>query len=75
VLLTLLNHGVGDSVASGGVFPEAAPDLLLRPEERTREALTAAGIAVEHARVVGPSDSRSTAAYAASVIDNSRRLA
>lgn len=51
------------------------PGLVLSPAERTREALLAAGIAVEHARIVGPVDSRRTAAYAASVADNSRRLA
>jgi hypothetical protein len=51
------------------------PRLVLSGAERTREALLAAAIAVEHARVAGPVSSRRTAAYAASVTDNSRRLA
>jgi hypothetical protein len=50
------------------------PGLVLSPAERTREALLAAGIAVEHARVVGPVDSRVTAGYAARTVDNSRLL-
>jgi hypothetical protein len=49
--------------------------LLLSDADRTREALLASRIAVEHIRVVQPSDSRVTAKYAATVIDNSRLLA
>ena len=54
---------------------QKSPGLVLSGAERTREALLAAWIAVEHARVVGPVDSRTTARYAARVVDNSRRLA
>ena len=54
---------------------EKSPRLLLSDANRTREAMLAARIAVEHARVVGPVDSRATARYAAQVVDNSRRLA
>jgi hypothetical protein len=40
---------------------EKSPGLVLSGAERTREALLAAGIAVEHTRIVGPVDSRRTA--------------
>jgi hypothetical protein len=56
-----------------GVFG-GSPSLVLSGAERTREALLAAWIAVEHARVVGPVDSRVTARYASRVVDNSRAL-
>ena len=52
---------------------EKSPSLLLPDTERVREALLASRIAVEHIRVVAPSDSRATASYAAQVVDNSRR--
>jgi hypothetical protein len=58
-----------------GAAEGAVPHLVLSPAERTREALWAASISLEHARVHGPVDSRVTAAYASRVVDNSRRLA
>jgi hypothetical protein len=58
------------ALSGGGV-----PRLLLSDVDRTREALLAARVAVEHIRVAAPSDSRATANYAARVVDNSRALA
>jgi hypothetical protein len=58
-----------------GAAEGAVPHLVLSPAERTREALWAASISLEHARVHGPVDSRVTAAYASRMVDNSRRLA
>lgn len=49
--------------------------LVLSPAEHTREALMASSIAVEYIRVATPADSRVTAKYAATVVDNSRLLA
>src|SRR5688572_8395695 len=49
---------------------EKSPSLLLSDTERVREALLASRIAVEHIRVVAPSDSRATASYAAQVVVN-----
>jgi hypothetical protein len=49
--------------------------MLLSAAEGTREALLASRIAVEYIRVAEPADSRVTARYAATVVDNSRRLA
>jgi hypothetical protein len=65
------------SEASEGVLElptGKAPGLVLSGAERTREALLASAIAVEHVRVVAPADSRTTAAYAARTVDNSRLL-
>jgi len=53
------------------VFP---PRLVLTDDQRHMEAVLAAGIAVEFIRVAAPSDSRVTARYAASAVDNSRLL-
>ena len=66
---------VGVSEGVLGAAEGAAPHLVLSGAERTREALLASAIAVEHARVSGAVDSRITAAYASGVVDNSRRLA
>jgi hypothetical protein len=49
--------------------------LVLSDAERTREALLASRIALEHARVVGPIDAPATAKYASEVVDRSRLLA
>jgi hypothetical protein len=66
----------------GGVTPvvkqgndEKSPCLVLSGPEQTREALTAAAISLEYGRIRGPGDARRAARYAASVTDNSRRLA
>jgi hypothetical protein len=63
--------------ASGGVLGPAdgtAPRLLLSDEQHRRECVLAAAIAIEFIRVVAPSDSRTTARYAATTVDNSRAL-
>src|SRR5687768_842973 len=49
--------------------------LLLSDVDRTREALLASRIAVEHIRIVAPPNPSVTAAYAVQVVDNSRLLA
>ena len=49
--------------------------LLLSDSDRTRDALLASRIAVEHIRIVAPPNPSVTAAYAAQVVDNSRLLA
>jgi hypothetical protein len=75
--------GLGDASGEfGDVAPvvkqgndQKSPRLVLSDVDRVREALLASRIAVEHIRVVAPSDSRATASYAAQVVDNSRRLA
>jgi hypothetical protein len=64
-----------DPSAAEGVLGLPGGRLVLSGAERTREALLSARIAVEHVRVVEPSDSRTTARYASQVVDNSRRLA
>jgi hypothetical protein len=64
--------------ASEGVLVPAegtAPRLLLSDEQQHREAVLAYALALEHIRVASPSDSRATARYCASVVDNSRVLA
>jgi hypothetical protein len=43
--------------------------------QRRTEALLAAAIAIEHVRIVGPEDSRLTAAYTAAVLENCRAQA
>jgi len=69
-------EGFGDLAPSGlQGNDEKSARLVLSDVDRTREAILAARIAVEHARVVGAVDSRATARYAAQVVDNSRRLA
>jgi hypothetical protein len=77
VTASAASEGDDPSAAEGvlGLPGGGSPRLLLSDAECTREALLASRIAVEHARVVGPVDSRRTAAYAATVVDNSRRLA
>jgi hypothetical protein len=57
-----------------GLSEGTAPHLVLSGAERTREALLAASISLEHARVYGPVDSRVAAGYAARTVDNSRAL-
>src|SRR5688500_9141628 len=54
---------------------QKSPRLLLSDADRTREAMLAARIAVEHARVVGPVDSRATGKYASEVVGRSRLFA
>jgi hypothetical protein len=48
--------------------------LVLSPQQRTHEALTAAAISLEYGRIVGAADARRAAGYAAQVVDNSRKL-
>jgi hypothetical protein len=57
------------------VLPSVLPPrLVLTDEQHRRECVLAAGIAVEFIRLVVPADSRVTARYAASAVDNSRLL-
>jgi hypothetical protein len=49
--------------------------LCLSERQHRFESVLAYAIALEHVRIVGPSDARVTAAYAAAVLDNCRALA
>jgi hypothetical protein len=49
--------------------------LVLSDDQRQLEAMIAAALAVEHARLVPLGDARAAAGYAAMVVDNSRVLA
>ena len=57
------------------VLPHVLPPrLVLTDEQHRRECLLAAAVAIEFIRLVAPADSRVTARYAASTVDNSRLL-
>ena len=57
------------------VLPSVLPPrLVLTEEQRRREHVLAAAVAIEFIRIAQPSDSRVTARYAASAVDNSRLL-
>jgi hypothetical protein len=75
------NDVPGVSGGSGGVLglPENGfggdiPHVLLTEYQRHVEAVLAAAVAIEFIRIAQPSDSRVTARYAASAVDNSRLL-
>jgi hypothetical protein len=54
---------------------QKSPRLTLSDQQWRSEHLLAAAVALEFVRITAPSDSHTTAAYAAATVDNSRTLA